>query len=102
MEAFIICLIAIIGGAFMIEMILAKPDMGQLVAGFVPSIPNSTALYIAIGIIGATIMPHNLYLHSALVQTRKVANDVKSLKSAIKFNIIDDTNISVLIQHPIW
>lgn len=89
LEAFIICLIAIIGGAFLVEMILAKPDMGQLVTGFIPSIPNSAALYIAIGIIGATIMPHNLYLHSALVQTRRFDSDVKSVKSAIKFNIID-------------
>mgnify|MGYP000870173022 FL=1 len=89
MEAFIICLIAIIGGSFLVEMILAKPDMSELAAGFIPSIPNSTALYIAIGIIGATIMPHNLYLHSALVQTRRFDSDEKSVKSAIKFNIID-------------
>ncbi len=89
MEAFIICLIAIIGGSFLIEMILAKPDLGELATGFIPSIPNSAALYIAIGIIGATIMPHNLYLHSALVQTRRFDSDVKSVKSAIKFNIID-------------
>ncbi|MFZ1227049.1 MAG: Nramp family divalent metal transporter, partial [Saprospiraceae bacterium] len=82
MEAFIICLIAIIGGSFLVEMILAKPDMSELAAGFIPSIPNSTALYIAIGIIGATIMPHNLYLHSALVQTRRFDSDEKSVKSA--------------------
>lgn len=89
MEAFIICLIAIIGGSFLVEMYLAKPDMGELVKGFVPSIPNTAALYIAIGIIGATIMPHNLYLHSALVQTRKFDSDVQSVKNAIKFNFID-------------
>ena len=71
MEAFIIALVAIIGISFLIVIIMAKPEMGEVVKGFVPSIPNDTALYIAIGIIGATVMPHNLYLHSALVQTRK-------------------------------
>src|SRR5690606_10090725 len=78
LEAFIIALVAIIGGCFLIEMFLAKPDMGELAKGFIPSIPNNTALYIAIGIIGATVMPHNLYLHSALVQTRKIARDEQS------------------------
>jgi manganese transport protein len=89
MEAFIITLVAIIGGSFLLEMFYAKPDMGELVKGFIPSIPNSTALYIAIGIIGATVMPHNLYLHSALVQTRKINRDDASIKKAIKFNVLD-------------
>ncbi len=71
MEAFILGLIAIIGMAFLAEMILARPAMSDIVTGFVPQLPNSAALYIAIGIIGATVMPHNLYLHSSLVQTRK-------------------------------
>ena len=66
-EAFIIALVVIIGGAFLVEMILAKPEMGELVKGFIPTLPNEQALYIAIGIIGATVMPHNLYLHSSLV-----------------------------------
>lgn len=91
MEAFIITLVAIIGGCFLIEIFFAKPDMGELVKGFAPSIPNSTALYIAIGIIGATVMPHNLYLHSALVQTRKVNKDKRSIKRAIRINILDST-----------
>jgi manganese transport protein len=89
MEAFIIALVAIIGGCFLLEMIFAKPEFSELVTGFVPSIPNNTALYIAIGIIGATVMPHNLYLHSALVQTRKIKRDDNSIKKAIKFNTID-------------
>ena len=89
MEAFIVSLVAIIGGAFFVEMILAKPDMSELVTGFIPSLPNDTALYIAIGIIGATVMPHNLYLHSSLVQTRRIDNSDKGLWDAIKFNIID-------------
>ncbi|MDZ7647934.1 MAG: Nramp family divalent metal transporter [Cytophagales bacterium] len=90
MEAFIIALVAIIGGAFFVEMILAKPDMSELFVGFIPSLPNDTALYIAIGIIGATVMPHNLYLHSSLVQTRRIDSSThKGIWSAIKYNFID-------------
>src|SRR5688572_26979261 len=89
MEAFIIALVAIIGFSFLFEIILAKPDLGEVVKGFVPSIPNNTALYIAIGIIGATVMPHNLYLHSALVQTRKIKRDNAGIKKALKLNFID-------------
>ncbi len=89
MEAFIIALVAVIGLSFLIEIILAKPDLGEVVKGFVPSIPNDTALYIAIGIIGATVMPHNLYLHSALVQTRKIKRDDAGIKRALKLNFID-------------
>lgn len=89
MEAFIIAMVAIIGLSFLIEIILAKPDFGEVVKGFVPHIPNNTALYIAIGIIGATVMPHNLYLHSALVQTRKIKRDDKGIKRALKLNFID-------------
>ena len=91
MEAFIIGLVAIIGLSFLIEIFLAKPAMGELVKGFVPTFPTSEALYIAIGIIGATVMPHNLYLHSALVQTRKIANTTQAIKQALKFNLIDST-----------
>ncbi|MEY4594647.1 MAG: hypothetical protein RIQ47_1057 [Bacteroidota bacterium] len=90
-EAFIICLISIIGVAFLIEMFIAQPAAGEIVKGFVPSLPDETALYIAIGIIGATVMPHNLYLHSSLVQTRKIERNPKSIKRALKFNLIDST-----------
>lgn len=89
MEAFIIGLVAVIGLSFLIEMFFAKPHLGDVMTGFIPSIPNDAALYIAIGIIGATVMPHNLYLHSALVQTRKIANTQTGIKQAIKFNMID-------------
>ncbi len=89
MEAFIIALVGIIGVCFLAELILAKPDFTGIVSGLRPSIANNTALYIAIGIIGATVMPHNLYLHSALVQTRKVKRDDASLKKAIKYNTWD-------------
>ena len=89
MEAFIICLVAIIGLSFLVEMILVKPQLGQVVKGFIPHIKNETALYIAIGIIGATVMPHNLYLHSALVQTRKIKRDDQGIRRALKLNFID-------------
>ncbi len=88
-EAFIIALVAIIGGAFLVEMILAKPDAGELIKGFVPSIPGDEALYVAIGIIGATVMPHNLYLHSSLVQTRRIERTGKGIWASIKWNFLD-------------
>ncbi|WP_330442433.1 Nramp family divalent metal transporter [Flavobacterium sp. C4GT6] len=89
MEAFIIALIGIIGFSFLAEMFFAKPEMGEVVKGLVPAIPNSAALYIAIGIIGATVMPHNLYLHSSLVQTRKFDRSFKGIKQALRYNFID-------------
>jgi manganese transport protein len=89
MEAFILMLVATIGFAFIAELFFAKPDGGELLKGFIPSIPNNSALYIAIGIIGATVMPHNLYLHSSLVQTRKINRTPAGIKEAIKFNFID-------------
>jgi len=89
MEAFIVALIAIIGGSFLLELFLAKPDIPEVLGGFVPSIPNNDGLYIAIGIIGATVMPHNLYLHSSLVQTRKIEKTKKGIRQALRFNFID-------------
>ncbi len=91
LEAFIISLVAIIGFSFLLEIILAKPNFGLVVQGFVPTALNHKALYIAIGIIGATVMPHNLYLHSALVQTRKISTDTEGIKRALKYNFIDST-----------
>jgi manganese transport protein len=89
MEAFIISLVAIIGVAFLTEIIFSKPSISQVAKGLIPSLPQGEALYIAIGIIGATVMPHNLYLHSALVQTRKISHDPASIKRAIRYNIFD-------------
>ena len=89
LEAFIIGLIAVIGGAFAVQLFLAQPSLGGMAGGLVPSIPDTEALFIAIGIIGATVMPHNLYLHSALVQTRKVDRSPSGLQRAIRFNFID-------------
>jgi manganese transport protein len=89
MEAFIIGLVAVVAGSFLLEIILAKPDPIEVAAGLIPSFANEQALYIAIGIIGATVMPHNLYLHSALVQTRKIEKTPTAIKRAIRFNQID-------------
>ncbi len=90
MEAFIVMLVATIGGCFLIEIYLAKPDWGGIASGFVPHLDPS-ALYIAIGMIGATVMPHNLYLHSSLVQSRAVSNTITGKKEACKYNLIDST-----------
>jgi manganese transport protein len=89
MEAFIIGLIAIIGISFLAQLVLAKPHLGEVVKGIVPTIPSSAALFIITSIIGATVMPHNLYLHSALVQTRKIRRDESGIRRAIKLNFID-------------
>src|SRR6266498_5259520 len=91
MEAFIIALVATIGLSFLTELIFAQPHFGDVVKGLVPSSLNNEALYIAVGIIGATVMPHNLYLHSALVQTRKIQPDTAGIKRALKFNFFDTT-----------
>ena len=89
MEAFIIALVAIIGFSFVFEMIFAEPEVSKIFAGLIPSLPGEAALYIAIGIIGATVMPHNLYLHSSLVQTRKFDRSDAGIKQALKYNFLD-------------
>ena len=91
MEIFIIALVAVVAISFLIEIILAKPGITAIASGFIPRLQNDEALYIAIGIIGATVMPHNLYLHSALVQTRKIEQSDEGIRQAIKFNRIDST-----------
>ncbi len=101
MEAFIIALVAIIGFSFVFEMFFAQPDLAEVATGLIPSIPNETALYIAIGIIGATVMPHNLYLHSSLVQTRKFDRSPSGIKQALKYNFIDSAialNLAFLVN----
>lgn len=89
MEAFILALVATIGVSFLIEIIIAQPNLQEVATGFIPSSLSNESLYIAVGIIGATVMPHNLYLHSALVQTRKIGADQSSIKRALKYNFID-------------
>ncbi|MCU7495906.1 MAG: Nramp family divalent metal transporter [Ignavibacteria bacterium] len=88
MEAFIVMLIGTIALCFLIELAFVSPDWGGVVKGFIPSLPNG-ALYVAIGIIGATVMPHNLYLHSSLVQSRAIPQTYTGKAEACKFNLLD-------------
>ncbi|MBI3414738.1 MAG: Nramp family divalent metal transporter [Verrucomicrobia bacterium] len=93
-EALVVTLILTIGGCFALEVLFSKPDFQAVLAGFVPSpaiIMNKDMLYVAIGILGATVMPHNLYLHSSIVQTRKYEQNTDGKAEAIKFATIDST-----------
>ena len=87
-EAFVLALISVIAICFLIEIWWAQPQYGQLAGGLIPRLSGQT-LYIAIGIIGATVMPHNMYLHSALVQTRRIGTTETDKKTACRFNLID-------------
>ncbi len=89
-EAVILALVATIGACFLVQLFLAKPEIGGVVAGLRPTLPEG-ALYVAIGILGATVMPHNLYLHSALVQTRQISGDATSKRSALRYYLLDST-----------
>jgi manganese transport protein len=91
MEVFIVSMVFIVGISFLTEMFIVKPQIGEVLSGFAPSLLSGNALYIAIGIIGATVMPHNLYLHSSLVQTRKIERTTKGIKESLKYNLIDTT-----------
>ena len=88
MEAFILSLITVIAGGFVVNLFLARPDWGSAAAGLAPSLPEGS-LYVILGIIGATVMPHNLYLHSSLVQTRRVSRTVDAKAQACKYNLLD-------------
>jgi manganese transport protein len=93
-EALVITLIAVIGGCFAWELFASRPDIAGIAKGFVPSaqiIADPGMLYIAIGILGATVMPHNLYLHSSIVQTRRYELNAAGKRQAIKFATIDST-----------
>ncbi|HVQ15946.1 MAG TPA: Nramp family divalent metal transporter [Vicinamibacterales bacterium] len=93
-EALVVALIVAIAGSFAIQIFLARPDPGALVAGFIPRpeiITNPEMLYIALGILGATVMPHNLYLHSSIVQTRRYVDTLASKKEAIRFATLDSS-----------
>ena len=93
-EALVITLITTIACCFGAELFFSKPDLGPLLLGFIPNpeiVRNQNMLYVAIGIIGATVMPHNLYLHSSIVQTRKFEQNTEGKREAIKFATIDST-----------
>jgi manganese transport protein len=94
LEALIVVLMATIVVIFGFQLIVSAPAIAPLLAGFIPTtqiVFNADMLYLAIGIIGATVMPHNLYLHSAIVQTRRYAETSEGKKEAIKFATIDST-----------
>jgi len=94
LEALVIALIAVVGVCFLFELFISKPDLLGVAAGFVPSpeiLKNPEMLYIAIGILGATVMPHNLYLHSSIVQTRKYEETVSGKREAVRYAFVDST-----------
>ena len=94
LEAFVIALLIVITVCFGVQIALANPDIGAIFAGFVPTreiVTNPEMLYIAMGIVGATVMPHNLYLHSAIVQTRAYGSTLAQKREALKFATIDST-----------
>ncbi|OCT11967.1 divalent metal cation transporter [Paenibacillus pectinilyticus] len=93
-EAMVISLIVVIMVCFIMELIFSRPEFAAVAAGFIPRaeiVTNPAMLYIALGILGATVMPHNLYLHSSIVQTRKIEPTIQAKKEAIKFSTIDST-----------
>lgn len=90
LEAIVITLVATVAGCFMFQMFLAKPDFGMVAKGLlIPSLPDADAIVISLGIIGATVMPHNLYLHSSIVQSRTYERTAKGIREAIRFNTWD-------------
>lgn len=101
MESFILSMVFIVGLSFLVEMFIIEPEMKDVIAGLEPSMLSGDALYIAIGILGATVMPHNLYLHSSLVQTRKIERTSKGIKESLKYNLIDTSialNLAFLVN----
>jgi len=94
LEALVIALVAVVGGCFLFELIISRPNLGEVAKGFIPTteiLRNKEMLYIGIGILGATVMPHNLYLHSSIVQTRKYEQNTEGRKEAVRFAFIDST-----------
>ncbi len=94
LEALVITLVATVGICFAFELLLARPDIGGVMRGFIPTadiISDREKLYIAIGILGATVMPHNLYLHSSIVQTRRYEQTAEGKREAVRYAFIDST-----------
>ena len=94
LEAFVIALVALIAGCFVFELFIARPDMAAVMGGLIPTgtiLRNPEMLYIAMGILGATVMPHNLYLHSSIVQTRQFEATHAGKREAVRFAFIDST-----------
>lgn len=94
LEAFVVALMVVIAGCFGVELLLSRPDLAAVAKGFIPTTAiasNPAMLYVAIGILGATIMPHNLYLHSSLVQTRRFNRSDDGMREALRFATLDST-----------
>ena len=92
LEALVVSLIGTIGACYLVELVLVRPDLVQIGKGFVPTpqlLTNPQMLYISIGMLGATVMPHNLYLHSSLVQTRAIERSKEGIRTALRFNLLD-------------
>jgi len=101
MEGVILALVITIGACYVLEVSLARPEWSAVAAGFVPRLGSTEALYVAIGILGATVMPHNLYLHSALVQTRRVPRTADGKRQATRYNFFDSAlalNLAFLVN----
>ncbi|MGC9969456.1 MAG: Nramp family divalent metal transporter [Bryobacteraceae bacterium] len=104
-ESFVLALITVMGGCFFVEIVMARPVFSEIATGLIPRLTNQS-LYVAIGILGATVMPHNLYLHSALVQTRRIGESHSEKTTACRFNLVDSlvalngamlVNVAILI-----
>jgi manganese transport protein len=94
LEAFVVALLGVIALSFAIQLVLARPDWGGVLMGFAPDpeiVRNPEMLYLALGILGATVMPHNLYLHSAIVQTRDWGDSLPEKREALRFATIDSS-----------
>jgi len=92
LEALVVGLIGTIGACYLVELLLVKPGLVEIGRGFIPTpqlLTNQEMLYIAIGMLGATVMPHNLYLHSSLVQTRAIERNKEGIRTALRFNLLD-------------
>ena len=110
LEALVVGLIGTIGVCYLVELILVKPDLVLIGKGFLPTpqlLTNQEMLYISIGMLGATVMPHNLYLHSSLVQTRAIEHNREGIRTALRFNLLDSVvalnfaffiNVAILIM----
>ena len=94
LEALVIALVMVVGLCFLFELFISRPELAAVARGFIPSteiVRNRDMLYIAIGILGATVMPHNLYLHSSIVQTRKYEESSEGRREAVRFAFLDST-----------
>jgi manganese transport protein len=94
LEALVITLVATVGACFVFELVLARPDWGAVAVGFIPQtriVTDPQMLYLAMGILGATVMPHNLYLHSSIVQTRKYGETAQGKREAVRYAFADST-----------